>query len=717
VDPKHNQRERNFLEVVAYMRKPLVICFLLVSIVAASSLSEADEGMWLYNAFPKDRLKAKYGFDATQEWLDHIRMSSARFTTGGSGAFVSADGLTLTNHHVAADCIHDLSVNGKDYMENGFYAATPTSELRCPEMAVEQLIGIDNVTSNVNSAVTPGMSSADASQSQRAAMSKIEKECADSSERRCEVVTLFSGAAYHLYRYKRYSDVRLVFAPEYAMAFFGGDPDNYKYPRYDLDVAFLRVYEHDNPARLASYFRWSSGGVKENDLVFVSGSPGATNRWKTVSQLEFLRDTQYPTLIASQSLWIAMLDTFAASSPENARMSQEFVYGAKNGFKAFVGYEAGLRDKNVMETKAAEEARLRAAYRAKNGGDQDPWQKISEAMKVQSEIYVRLIYLERLRGFASQLARYARTLVRSAEEKTKPNGERLREYRDSALPGLEQQLFADTPVYLPLERAVLTESLSQMKVALRGSSFEFVKVLGNKEPEQIAKSLIAGTKLADPAVRKRLYQEGEPAIESSTDPLIVLMRSVDAEARAVRKRFEDEVDSVERSEGSKIARARFSEFGFSEPPDATSTLRLSYGTVKGYIENAKPIPYFTDIRGAFQYAGEHDNKPPYKLPESWIGARNNLAIDTTLDFVSTADVLGGNSGSPVLNRSGEIVGVVFDGNSQALASNFVYSDESARAVSVDGRAIKEALRKIYAATELAGELGQSQSSESRVPKN
>lgn len=699
------------------MKRPLLICTLLVAVVSASSLSQADEGMWLYNAFPKDRIKAKYGFEATQEWLDHIRMSSVRFSNGGSGSFVSADGLTLTNHHVGADCIQDLSVNGKDYMENGFYAATRANEVRCPELAVEQLIAIEDVTSDVNSAVTPAMTTAEAGQALRAAMSKIEKTCADPPDSRCDVVTLFSGAAYHLYRYKRYSDVRLVFAPEYKAAFFGGDPDNYTYPRYDLDVAFFRVYEHDKPAHLTSYFQWSSSGVKENDLVFVSGSPGATNRWKTVSQLEFLRDTQYPTLIESQTRWIAMLNKFAAESPENARMSQEYVFGAKNGFKAFDGYEAALKNKSVMDKKVMEEAKLRAAYRAKNAGDPDPWQRISEAMKVQSEIYGRLVYIERLRGFASQLARYARTLVRVAEERTKPNGERLREYRDSALPGLEQQLFADTPVHLPLERAVLTESLAQMKVALPAPSFDFVKIFGSGRPEQIANSLIAGTKLADPAVRKRLYQEGELAIESSTDPLIVLMRTVDAEARAVRKRFEDEVDSVERSEGSKIAHARFSEFGFSEPPDATSTLRLSYGTVKGYIENAKPVPHFTDFRGAFQYADEHDNKPPYKLPESWIGARNKIAIGTPLDFVSTADVLGGNSGSPVLNKSGEIVGVVFDGNSQALASNFVYNDEAARAVSVDGRAIKEALRKIYGASALADELDHAPTSNYRGPNN
>ncbi len=676
------------------MNKPLVVCTLLVWVVSASPKGQADEGMWLYNAFPKDRVKTKYGFEPNQEWLDHIRLSSVRFSNGGSGSFVSSDGLTLTNHHVGADCIHDLSGDGRDYMENGFYAPTPAKEAKCPDLAVEQLLGIEDVTSNVNMAVTPAMSTADAGQAQRSAMSNIEKRCSDSAEMRCDVVTLFSGAAYHLYRYKRYSDVRLVFAPEYAVAFFGGDPDNYTYPRYDLDIAFFRVYEHDKPAHVESYFQWSSTGVKENDLVFVSGTPGATNRWKTVSQLEFLRDTQYPTLIESQTRWVTMLNKFAAESPENARMSQEYLFGAKNGFKAFVGYEAALRNKNVMEKKASEEARLRAAYRAKNPSDPDPWQRIAEAMKVQSEIYGQLVYVERLRGFASQLARYARTLVRVSVEKTKPNGDRLREYRDSALPGLEQQLFADTPVYLPLERAVLTESLTQMQLALQNRNFDLGKIFGSRQPAQVANSLIEGTKLGDPAVRKQLYQGGQPAIENSTDPLIVLMRSVDTEARAVRRRFENEVDSVERSEGSKIARARFSLYGFTEPPDATSTLRLSYGAVRGYIEDAEPIPYFTDIRGAFQYAMEHDNKPPYKLPESWIGARNKIAVDTPLDFVSTADVLGGNSGSPVLNKSGEIVGVVFDGNSQALASNFVYSDESARAVSVDSRAIKEVLSKI-----------------------
>ena len=351
--------------------------------------------MWLYNAFPKDKVKVEYAFEPTPAWLDHVRLSSVRFSNGGSGSFVSPEGLTLTNHHVGADCIHDLSVDGKDYMKNSFYAPTHGQEARCPNLAVDQLVGIDDVTSKINAAVKPGMSAAEAGQAQRAAMSTIEKECAVSAEIRCDVVTLFSGAVYNLYSYKRYTDVRLVFAPEFDIAFFGGDPDNYMYPRYDLDVAFFRVYENGKPAHVENYLKWSRAGVKEKELVFVSGNPGATNRWKIMSQLEFLRDVDYPKRIESQKRWIVVLDKFARESPENARLAQEYIFGAKNGLKAIAAYESGLQNKDILAKKAAQENTLRAAYKAKNPDLPDPWQKIADAMKVQTDIYNRLTYLER----------------------------------------------------------------------------------------------------------------------------------------------------------------------------------------------------------------------------------------------------------------------------------------------------------------------------------
>jgi Peptidase S46 len=687
------------------MKTNLVVCRLLVCLVIASATLHADEGMWTYNNFPKDKVKAKYGFAASQEWLDHVQLSSVRFSTGGSGAFVSAGGLTFTNHHVAADCIHDLSVAGKDYVKDGFYAPTPVQEMRCPDMSADQLLSINDVTSTVNANTKPGMSDAEVAQAQRTAMSDIEHKCSTSPEIRCEVVALYSGAVFNLYKYKRYSDVRLVFAPEFDIAFFGGDPDNYTYPRYDLDIAFFRVYENGTPARLENYLRWSTSGARENELVFASGDPGATNRLKTVAQLEFLRDVYYRVLIETQRRWIDSLQKFADESPENARISQEFIYGAKNGFKAFVGSEAGLQNQAVMDMKRAAEQRFRALYDAKHHDGPDPWQRISDAMKAETEIYMNLTYLERMRGFADQLSRYGRQLVRAAEERNKPSGDRLREFSDSALPGLEQRLFASTPVNKRLDAAILAESFVQMRDYLSKTDYsEIAALFHGASPEDAAKAFVEGSKLDDPAVRKQLYEGGESAIEASTDPMIVLMRSVDAKSRAVRRRYDDEVDSVEKSEGTKLAQARFAEYGFGESPDATSTLRLSYGAVRGYADGGKPVPFSTTIDGAFKHAAEHENTPPYKLPDSWTNAKPKLSLSTPLDFVSTADVIGGNSGSPVVNTAGEVVGIVFDANTQALASNFVYSDEAGRAISVDVRAIQEVLRKVYNATALDHEL-------------
>ncbi|GAC1506345.1 MAG: S46 family peptidase [Terriglobales bacterium] len=676
--------------------------------------------MWLYNAFPKAKVKAKYGFEPSQEWLDHVRLSSVRFNNGGSGSFVSPDGLTFTNHHVGAECIQQLSTGGKDYMKAGFYAHTREEEAKCPNLELNQLIGIEDVTAKVKSAIKPEGSSAEAGQSQHSAMAAIEKECAIGGLR-CDVVTFYSGEVYHLYKYKKYTDVRLVFAPEFDAAFFGGDPDNFEYPRYDLDITFFRVYENDKPAHLDNYLRWSKAGVKEGELTFVSGHPGNTERLRTLSQLEYLRDVDYPSRLETYARRIALLKQFGTESPENARIAQEDIFGYENSQKAIKGYQGGLKDPQLMERKQADERNLRshtssdAKEKATHG---DPWDAIAKAMNVQKEIYLPLTYIERRRGFNSDLASLARDLVRVTEEKTKPNGQRLREYTDSGLPSLEQHLFSTAPIYKFLETVTLADSLAQMRDAMGSDNPMVKKVLDGRTPEEVAKALIGGTKLDDVAVRKQLYEGGQAAIEASSDPLIVLMRSVDPDARAIRKKYDDEVDAVERSEGAKIAKARFSESGFTQPPDATFTLRLSYGAVKGYTENGKHIPFATNMGGAYQHANEHGNKPPFQLPESWIKAKSKLTLSTPFNFVSTSDIIGGNSGSPTINKAGEVVGIIFDGNIESLPWNFVYDDKVGRAVSVDSRGIQEALRKIYWATGLANELsgGESNAAKSHARK-
>jgi hypothetical protein len=681
---------------------------LMLACLLFSSLALADEGMWLYNAFPKEKVKAKYGFEPTQSWLDHVRLSSVRFNNGGSGSFVSADGLTFTNHHVGARCVQQLSSNGHDYIKEGFYAKSQAEEAKCPDLELNELIGIEDVTAKIKEAAKPEMSTADAGHAQRAAMSQIEKECAATSGLRCDVVTFYSGEVYNLYKYKKYTDVRLVFAPEFDAAFFGGDPDNFTYPRYDLDITFFRVYENDKPAHIEHYLRWSKDGVKDNDLIFVSGHPGSTGRLRTVAQLEFLRDLDYPARLDTYKRRIALLLNFGAQSEENARIAKEDLFGYQNSFKAITGYREGLNNE-VMAAKKADESKLEGTFKAdpKNRNSMNPWEEIAGTVKLQREIYLPLSYLERSRGFNSELAYFARWLVRATEEKTKPNDVRLREYRDSALSSLEQELFSTAPIYKSLETLTLADSLAQMRDAMGADNPDVQKVLNGKSPEEAAKDLIANTKLEDVAVRKQLYEGGQAAVQASTDPLIVMMRAVDPDSRAVRQQYDDKVDSVERRDGAALAKIRFARSGFDQPPDATFTLRLSYGAVKGYEEDSKKIPYFTTMGGGFEHAAEHDNKPPYQLPVSWVNAKSKLKLPTPLNYVSTADIIGGNSGSPTVNTKGEVVGIIFDGNIESLAWNFAYSDKRARAVHVDSRGIQEALRTIYGATGLADELAGS----------
>jgi hypothetical protein len=683
------------------MRRLFTVLFFAIVL---SSFSLADEGMWLYNQFPSAKVKAKYGFAPDQKWLDHVRLSSVRFNNGGSGSFVSPDGLTFTNHHVGADCIQKLSTAGKDYVKTGYYAATHAEEAKCPDLELNVLVGIEDVTSKVHSSVKSNASAADAAQSQRSAMSSIEKECAASTGLRCDVITFYSGEVYNLYKYKKYTDVRLVFAPEFDIAFFGGDPDNFTYPRYDLDISFFRVYENDKPAHLDNFLNWSKAGVKEGDLTFVSGHPGATGRLRTTAQMDYLRDVDYPSRLANYKRRIDLLKKFASASEENARVAKEEIFGYENSQKAIAGYKVGLDDKALMASKATAEAKLRAQFKKENSAASDPWSEIEGAMTIQREIYGPLTYVERLRGFNSDLADTARVLVRVTAEKGKPNGDRLREYRDSALPSLEQELFSPAPVYKSLEAVTLADSMAQLQETLGADNPIVKKVLAGKTPTEAAKHYIENTKLEDVSVRKQLYEGGTAAVDASDDPLIVLMRTIDPDSRAVRKQYDDEVDSVERRDGATIAKARFAQSGYDQPPDATFTLRLSYGDVRGYTESGKIIPYTTNLGGAFERSAAHGNKPPYQLPERWMSAKSKLNLKTPFNFVSTSDIIGGNSGSPAVNKAGEVVGIIFDGNIQSLPWNFAYSDKEGRSVHVDSRGIIEALRKVYGAEGLANEL-------------
>ncbi len=694
------------------MIKRVAVWLCIVVMLGAGIYCFADEGMWLFNAFPKDKVQAQYGFAPDQAWLDHVRLSSAR-APNGSSSFVSPDGLIFTNHHIAQGCIHDLSTNGKDYMKSGFYAATRADEPKCPGVEFVVLEDIQDVTAKVNAAVTPGMAPADAGKAQRAAISSIEKDCS-SGDIRCDVVTLFSGAIYNLYKYKKYDDIRLVFAPEFDIAFFGGDPDNFEYPRYDLDISFFRAYENGEPAKIKDYLKWSPTGVKEGDLIFVPGHPGGTSRLLTMDQMLYLRDYVYPMVISSFKSRIDALQKFMALSEENSREAESDLFGAQNSLKAITGYNSGLLDKDIMSKKQASEDALRKyvendPQRKQQFGD--PWADIAKAVSVQKQIYKPFYYLEgstqapsAINAMRGSLPAYARILVRAAAEKQKPNNERLRGFGDAALPGLEQRLFSTAPIYKSLEEVVLTESLTEAQEQLGANSDAIKKILGGKSPADRAKELIQGTKLDDVAVRKQLYEGGATAVDASTDPLIVVMREIDPDSRAVRKQYEDQVEAINRPASTSIAKAMFAQSGYNTPPDATFTLRLSYGSIQGYKLNGKNVPWFTTMGGAYQHAAEHGSKPPYELPESWIKSKSAIDLKTPYDTVSTADIIGGNSGSPVINKNAEVVGIIFDGNIESLPWNFMFDDKVGRAVEVDSRAILESLHKIYHADALATEL-------------
>jgi hypothetical protein len=671
--------------------------------------ARADEGMWPFNNVPRAEIKRKYGFDVTDAWLRKVQLASVRFNSGGSGSFVSADGLVLTNHHIASDTLSKISTEQKDYNKDGFYAPTRGQEVKAPDLELNQLVSIDDVTARVNAGVKSDMSASQANAARNAAINSISEECKKATGLRCDVVTLYQGGRYNLYRYKKYTDVRLVFAPEFEIAFLGGDPDNFEYPRYDLDMALFRVYENDKPVHTDNYLKWSTRGSSAGELVFVSGNPGRTERMDTVAHLEYLRDFGFPLILKYLDRQHAMLLKYGAQGQEQERRAHDDLFSIENSLKLFRGEEAGLKEPSLIANKQRAETELRRAVaadprRQKEYGD--AWDAIAKGRKAQPSYETERRFLESGWGFNSIYFDFARTLVRLAEESTKPNEKRLPGYTDAARASLEQELYSPAPIYDDFEKAKLADSLGFMQDEMSANNPIVKKVLPGKSPDERARELIDGATLKDIENRKKLAAGGLKAIEDSNDPMIKLARSIDSEARAVRKRYEDEVQAVERINYAKISRALFELKGTSLYPDATFTLRLSYGAVKGYRENGKWIAPFTDFAGLFRHSAEHSDKYPYHIPESWRKARSSLNPRTQLDFVSTTDIIGGNSGSPVINRNAELVGLIFDGNIQSLVGDFYFDESVNRAVAVDSRGMMEALRKVYHADAVANELAR-----------
>ena len=677
---------------------------LILGFLTAARPSTADEGMWTFDSPPLMQLKDKYNFTPTQQWLDHIRLSSVRFNDGGSGSFVSPNGLVITNHHVAFGQLQKVSTKEKDYVKDGFYAKTQTDELKCPDLELNVLVSMENVTNRVQGAVKPGMSEKQALTARRAEQAKIEKESLDKTGFRSDVVSLYAGGEYWLYRYKKYTDVRLVFAPEQQVAFFGGDPDNFTFPRYDLDFAVLRVYENGRPVQSKDYLKWNTKGAADGDLVLISGHPGSTQRGLTVAQLENERDLMYPTRINRFKRQLQALRAYAARGPEQARQAADDIFGLENTVKAFNGEFNGM-DKSLFDKKTKEESDLRAKVAANPEWQRDfadAWEAIAGATTKQAQLFKQQQF--RSISTASNLASLARQIVVLVAEIKKPDAERLSGYHDSQLEELKFYLFSPAPIYPEFEEAMLTFSLQDSLDQL-GSDDPWVKtVLNGKTPAQVASEVIRGTKLTDPAVRKSLVEGGEAAVNASSDPLIALARKVDPFFREIRKEYEDNVESVMTSAGEKIAKARFAIYGKSVYPDATFTLRLAYGTVQGYPMNGTKAPSKTTFYGLYDRSASFDNKPPFNLVPRFVQQKSKIDLSTPLDFVMTADIIGGNSGSPVINRNGEFVGIIFDGNIESLTGNFVYLEETNRAVAVHSAAIVEALRKIYDAPAVANEL-------------
>jgi hypothetical protein len=673
--------------------------------------ARSDEGMWLLNEPPRAHLQQKYGFDLTDAWLAKAQRASVRFNSGGSGGFVSAEGLIVTNHHVGADALQKLSPPDKDYYRDGFYAKTRAEELKCPDLELNVLQSIEDVTARVNAAVKPDLPPDKAFAARRAVLAEIEKESQQKTGLRSDVVTLYHGGAYHLYRFKKYTDVRLVFAPEAAIANFGGDVDNFEYPRYDLDVCFFRAYENGQPAKVEHFFKWSTTGPAEGELVFVTGHPGTTNRLETVAKLTHRRDVTLPYMLARLRSAEAALTQFSERDPAYAKWAATDLHRVANSRKAFAGQYQGLLDAAIMKVKQEEEGKLSRRHTVTFPGSEqsglapfEAWDRIADAQAKLSHFEQPYMLLERGDAFYSELFAIARHLVRLSAELPKPNSDRLREYRDSNLDSLKFQLFSPAPIHPELERAKLVQSLTFLAERMGGAHPLVAKILGGKDPEHRAADLVAATKLADVNERKKLFDGGAAAIEASDDPLIRLARLVDADARAVRKRYEDEVEEVERQAYAEIAKVRFKALGRDVAPDATFTLRLAFGVVKGYAEDGKAVPFHTTFAGAFDRAERMHNREPFDLPPRWRSGKGKLDLSTPFDFVSTADTIGGNSGSPVLNRAGELVGVNFDRNRHGLVRNFVYTDEQARHIAVHCRAVLEALRKLYDCEPLLREL-------------
>ncbi len=657
--------------------------------------ARADEGMWTYHDFPGALVKERYGVDIDAAWLDRVRTSTIRLANC-TASFISPEGLILTNHHCSASCLAENSSKDKSLFEDGFIAPARAQELRCRTQVADILMGMENITSQVEAA-TRGLDSKAANDQRKKRLTELEQACEagkgsgrSAGERyKCESVDLYTGGQYWLYKYRRYDDVRLVFAPQAGIAAFGGDPDNFQFPRWCLDLSILRAYDKNGrPVSPPNYLPIDFNGPNAGDPVFVSGHPGSTDRLLTVAQLYVLRDIHLPQWLLRASELRGRYLQFAKTGAQAARITEAPISGLENGIKVQRKLLDALHNDAFLAAKRQEEAQLRAGLH----GAADPWAEIEAAQRTARALATQYTFLESGSGFNSALFSYARTLVRGATERTKPNTERLREYRDAVLPRIEQRLNANIPVYPELETLTLSFSLERLREWLGPDDPVVRRLLSKDSPDTLAARTIEGSRLADPAVRTGLWKGGAKAIEASADPMIRLARAVEEAARAVRKRYEDEVQAPVQAASERIAQLRFKTFGTRVAPDATFTLRLSFGTVRGWSENGVAVDPFTRLDRLFERATGQD---PFRVPDSWMRVKDRLEPTTRFNLATDNDIVGGNSGSPLIDARGRIVGLIFDGNIHSISGAYGFDPVLNRAVAVHPAIIKEALTKVY----------------------
>jgi hypothetical protein len=668
----------------------------LTAVALPVSIAKADEGMWTFDAFPAAKMRADYGWAPDQAWLDKVRSAAVRLTGGCSASFVSGTGLILTNHHCVAHCVEEHSTADNNILKNGFTARSRADEKMCAGQQAEVVTSIKDVTPQVKAAI--GSATGEAAVKARSAIvAQLEKDgCPDTAKTRCQVVSLYGGGQYKLYSYRKYSDVRLVWAPEAQAAQFGGDPDNFNFPRYSLDASFLRAYEDGKPVATPQHLAWSPRAPVDGEATFVVGNPGSTQRLFTSEQLAFQRELALPITLATFSELRGRLIAAMESSPDKEREARETLGSVENSLKVYIGRVKALGDPAFTGKLAAAEAELKAKS-AGNAAIGNPWADIAKAMSAYRDFYVA----DRFSLPQGDLFGYAMTLVRAAAERGKPNAERLPGYSDSALPLVEKRLLDEKPIYPWLDQLWMEWSLSKSREYLGADDPQTRLLLGKESPEGLAGRLVAGTRLADPAVRKALWDGGQAAINASTDPMIVYARSLDANDRALQKRFDEQVDAPLTAAGAKLADARFAAYGDTVYPDATFTLRISYGKVAGWMERGKMVPTRTILGGTFDRA---TGASPFDLPPAFAANRAKIDPKTTYDFVTTNDIIGGNSGSPVIDRQGKVIGAAFDGNIHSLGGNYGYDGTINRTVVVSAAAVQEALEKIYPAPHLVAEL-------------